>query len=79
MGVLAVSLEIMQFVTSTVRASHPGVPVMWYGHIRDLFPTAEGCMEPSAQCNKVALGTAKEMFWCHVCGVRVSDTDSTLE
>ena len=23
---------------------HPGVPVMWYGHIRDLFPTAEGCM-----------------------------------
>ena len=23
---------------------HPGVPVMWYGHIRDLFPTAGGCM-----------------------------------
>ena len=23
---------------------HPGVPVMWYGHIRDLSPTAEGCM-----------------------------------
>ena len=23
---------------------HPGVPLMWYGHIRDLFPTAEGCM-----------------------------------
>ena len=22
---------------------HPGVPVMWYGHIRDLFTTAEGC------------------------------------
>ena len=22
---------------------HPGVPVMWYGHIRDLLPTAGGC------------------------------------
>ena len=60
-GVQAVSLEIMQNVTSTIRAIylpcvqcgrtlhrgvlHPGVPVMWYGHIRDLFPTAEGCME----------------------------------
>ena len=22
---------------------HPGVPVLWYGHIRDLFATAEGC------------------------------------
>ena len=57
-GVHAVSLEIMQIVTSTIRkftlpcvqctlhrgVLHPGVPVMWYGHIRDLFPTAEGCM-----------------------------------
>ena len=48
-GVQAVSLEIMQNVTSTIRAIylpcvqcgrtlhrgvlHPGVPVMWYGHI----------------------------------------------
>ena len=23
---------------------HPGVLVMWYGHIRDLSPTAESCM-----------------------------------
>ena len=58
-GVQAVSLEIMQIVTSTIRAIylpcvqcrgtlqrgvlHPGVPVMWYAHIRDLFPTAESC------------------------------------
>ena len=58
-GVQAVSLEIMQIVTSTIRAIylpcvqcrgtlhrgvlHPGVPVMWYGHIRDLSPTAESC------------------------------------
>ena len=56
-GVHAVSLEIMQIVTSTIRAIylpcvqcggtlhrgvlHPGVPVMWYAHIRDLSPTAE--------------------------------------
>ena len=58
-GVQAISLEIMQIVTSTIRAIylpcvqcretlhrgvlHPGVHVMWHGHIRDLFPTAEGC------------------------------------
>ena len=24
---------------------HPGVLVMWYGHIRDLFTAAEGCKE----------------------------------
>ena len=57
MGVQAVPLENMEFVTSTIRAIylpcvqcrgalhrgvlHPGVPVMWYGHIRDLSPTAE--------------------------------------
>ena len=29
---------------STLGVLHPGVPVMWYGHIRDLSPTAEGCM-----------------------------------
>ena len=29
---------------STLGVLHPGVPVMWYGHIRDLFPTAGGCM-----------------------------------
>ena len=38
--------EIMQIVTSAVRAIyfacvHPGVPVVWYTHIRDLSPTAE--------------------------------------
>ena len=59
MGVHAILLEIMQIVTSTIRTItypgcsvrgtlhrgvlHPGVPVMWYGHIRDLFPTADGC------------------------------------
>ena len=26
---------------STLGVLHPGVPVMWYGHIRDLSPTAE--------------------------------------
>ena len=55
----AVSQEI-RIVTSTIReiyqpcvqcrgtlhrgVLHPGVLAMWYGHIRDLFPTAEGCM-----------------------------------
>ena len=29
---------------STLGVLHPGVPVMWYGHIRDLSPTAESCM-----------------------------------
>ena len=29
---------------STLGVLQPGVPVMCYGHIRDLFPTAEGCM-----------------------------------
>ena len=53
--------ENMQIVTSAVRAIylpwvqyrgtlhrgvlHPGVPVMWYGHIRDLSPTAEAARE----------------------------------
>ena len=65
-GVRAVSLEIMQIVTSTIRANyrpcaqcrgtlhrgvlHPGVPVMWYAHIRDLSPTAEAVRE--AVCPK---------------------------
>ena len=49
--------EIMQIVTSAVRVTnlasvqcrgtlhtavlHPGVPVMWHTHIRDMSPTAE--------------------------------------
>ena len=60
-GVQAVSLETMQIVTSAIRAIylpfvqcggtlhrgvlHPGVPVMWYAHIRDLSPTAEAVRE----------------------------------
>ena len=28
---------------STLGVLHPGVPVMWQTHIRDLSPTAEGC------------------------------------
>ena len=28
---------------SALGVLHPGVPVMWYGHIRDLSPTAESC------------------------------------
>ena len=47
-GVHAVSLEINPVcsVRGTLHRGvlHPGVPVMWYGHIRDLSPTAEGCM-----------------------------------
>ena len=50
---------MMQIVTSTIRVIylpcvqcegtlhrgvlHPGLSVMWYGNIRDLFHTAEGC------------------------------------
>ena len=49
-GVHAVSLEIMQIVTSTIRTNYlpwvqcKRVTAMWRGHIRDLSPTAEGCM-----------------------------------
>ena len=40
---------------------------MWYGHIRDLFTTAEGCMGSRLpNCNVVALGTTEAMYWCHV-------------
>ena len=35
---------------------HPGVPVMWHTHIRDLSPTAEAGRGPHTQGNKVALG-----------------------
>ena len=71
--------EIMQIVTSTIRAIylpyvqcrgtlyrgvlHPGVPVMWYAHIRDLFQTAEAAREPCAQRNEVSLGKTTEMLW----------------
>ena len=76
-GVHAVSLEMMQIVTSTIRTNHlpwvqccgtlhrgvlhPGVPVMWYGHISDLSPTAEGCMGGRLHCNVVTLGKATEV------------------
>ena len=49
---------------------HPGVPVVWYAHIRDLSPTAEAVRGgPCAQCNnvtfnEVALGKTKVMLWC---------------
>ena len=62
--------EIMQIVTAAVRVIylacvqcrgtlhravlHPGVPVMWHAHIRDLSPTAEGCkVERLFQGNKL--------------------------
>ena len=52
---------------STLGVLHPGVPVMWFGHIRDLFPTAEGCMgSRPAQCNVVTLGTTRVVLWCYV-------------
>ena len=48
---------------SALGVLHPGVPVMWYAHIRDLFPTAEGCMGwASTQCNVVTLGVP--LRWC---------------
>ena len=78
-GFQAVSLEIMQIVTSTIRVIylpcvqcggtlhrgvlHPGVPVMWYGHIRDLSPTAEGCMGGRLP-NVTLLHWAKQPRWC---------------
>ena len=61
----------MQIVTSAVRVVylacvqcrgtlhrgvlHPGVPVMWHTHIRDLSPTAEAVREAVCQGNEVAL------------------------
>ena len=56
---------------------HPGVPVMWRGHIRDLSPTAEGCMGgrlPNA--NDVALGTTKVMRWWEVMREALKGSDS---
>ena len=40
---------------STLAVLHPGVPVMWHTHIRDLSPTAEAARGPHIQGNKVAL------------------------
>ena len=80
-GVHAVSLEIMQIVTSTIRAIylpcvqcggtlhrgvlHPGVPVMWYAHIRDLSPTAlavRGGRVPNV--TRLHWAQQKVMLWC---------------
>ena len=45
---------------STLGVLHPGVPVMWYGHIRDLSPTADGCMGGRMpNVTLVTLGTTK--------------------
>ena len=44
-----------EYWLSTLGVLHPGVPVMWYGHIRDLFPTAEGCMESRLPMPNVTL------------------------
>ena len=49
---------------STLGVLHPGVPVMWYAHIRDLSPTAEAVRGSCAQWNEVALGKTKVMLWC---------------
>ena len=85
-GVHAVSLEILQIVTSTIRAIYlPCVQckrdtawgsaaswrpcnVVWphqgpVPHSRRLYG------EPYAQCNKVALGTTREVLWCFVSDV----------
>ena len=52
---------------STLGVLHPGVPVMWYGHIRDLSPKAVRLYgRLYAQCNKATLGTTEAMYWCHV-------------
>ena len=48
---------------STLGVLHPGVPVMWYGLIRDLFPTAEGCMGGRSP-NVTRLHWAKQPRWC---------------
>ena len=48
---------------STLGVLHPGVPVMWYGHIRDLSPTAEGCMGGRLP-NVTLLHWAKQPWWC---------------
>ena len=52
---------------------HPGVPVMWYGHIRDLFPTTESCMG-SRMPNVMMLHWAQQknaLVGCDVCCVCV--------
>ena len=47
---------------STLGVLHPGVLVMWYGHIRDLSPTAEDCM--GGRLPNVSLHWAKQPRWC---------------
>ena len=42
---------------------HPGVPVMWYGHIKDLSLTAESCMGGRLP-NVTLLHWAKQPRWC---------------
>ena len=37
----------------TLAVLHPGVPVMWHTHIRDLSPTAEAVMGPLYQGNEL--------------------------
>ena len=79
--------EIMQIVTSAVRAIylacvqcrgtlhrgvlHPGVPVMWNTHIRDLSPTVR---EAYAQGNEVALRKTTEVA-SYMCAL-VSDCEN---
>ena len=48
--------------SSTLGVLHPGVPVMWYGHIRDLSPTAEGCMG-GRRPNVTLLHWAQQPWW----------------
>ena len=48
---------------STLGVLHPGVPVMWYGHIRDLSTTAEGC-KGGRLPNVTLLHWAKQPRWC---------------
>ena len=48
---------------STLGVLHPGVPVIWYDHIRDLSPTAEGCMGGRTP-NVTLLHWAQQPWWC---------------
>ena len=49
---------------STLGVLHPGVPVMWHAHIRDLFTTAEGC-------ERSRLPNVTRLHWaCVSAGVR---------
>ena len=51
---------------SALGVLHPGVPVMWYAHIRDLSPTAKAVRGAERPRKQGYLGV-KQMWWSLTC------------